>query len=642
MKRIDLLLIAAAFAFVLGTPVQAQKVTLKGSSKPAASSKEAATKGDDVKSSANSKIEKKSSSVEKENAPKDKTSVSPTLQNDANSKKNADDPLDMTIGEVGANAQDDENAHAQVENAISENTEEKTPPRRNDKLTKSPEGTEDLMPIPSAPLAPMTDAERDAKYPIVQPALEMTLEELTPTKELRNIRVLKAMARIPRAEFVPKDYREFVYQDAAIPIGEAQTISPPFIVAYMTEALDPQPTDRVLEIGTGSGYQAAVLSCLVSEVYSIEIVKTLGRRAADTLKKLQYGNVFVRLGDGYKGWPEAAPFDKIIVTCSPEDVPQPLIDQLKEGGKMLIPIGERYLQYFVLCEKKDGELVRTTLTPSSFVPMTGEAEALRGDVPDPTAPSIIGGGFEKLNPTPGEVAPTATWKTDRMTGANASKDSGKIEVKADAGEQGELNVKLPPRRPTPEGWFSTRNIYVAERNDAFEGTRVCVCDNAEVREEQRKKERNEERFNAAKLPEERDSLTSLAVRERQREQEAVCHLRQNFAIDGTEVKKLTIGGAYRVEKLFANVDTRKTVSLIKIYFFDKDRKPVRKGGEIVVLTAETTPCAWTEFSEEIQVPSRATEASLQVGILDGVGVVELDALEVKNSNERTSRGTKKH
>ncbi|MCF0234405.1 MAG: protein-L-isoaspartate(D-aspartate) O-methyltransferase [Thermoguttaceae bacterium] len=185
----------------------------------------------------------------------------------------------------------------------------------------------------------MTDAARDARYPVVPQALRMTLEALTPTKELRNVRVLKTMARIPRAEFVAKEYRPYAYEDIAIAIGESQTISPPFVVAYMTEALDPQPTDRVLEIGTGSGYQAAVLSCLVAEVYTIEIVKPLGRRAAETIKKLGYDNVFVKLGDGYKGWAEAGPFDKIIVTCSPEKIPQPLIDQLREGGKMLIPIG---------------------------------------------------------------------------------------------------------------------------------------------------------------------------------------------------------------------------------------------------------------------------------------------------------------
>ena len=496
---------------------------------------------------------------------------------------------------------------------------------------------EDLMVPPSAPLSAMTDEERNAKYPVVPEALEMTLEELTPTKELRNIRVLKAMARIPRAEFVPKDYRMFAYQDAAIPIGEAQTISPPFIVAYMTETLDPQPTDRVLEIGTGSGYQAAVLSCLVAEVYSIEIVKSLGRRAAETLKKLRYDNVFVRLGDGYKGWPEAGPFDKIIVTCSPEEIPQPLIDQLKDGGKMLIPIGERYLQYFVLCEKKGDELIKTTLTPASFVPMTGEAESLRKEKPDPTSPSLIGGDFETINPTPGEVKPTATWKTDDMVAVEDAKNGDNGE------ELGELDIQLPPRRPTPVGWFSTRNTYVAEREDAFEGARVCVCDNASVKEEHLKKDRNEARFAKATLPENRREFSSVeaSIKERQREQEAICHLRQNFAIDGGSVKKITLSGAYRVLNLRANIDTRRSVALIKLYFFDKDRKPVRNGGEVVVLYAEIGSAPWQEFEQEIAVPSRATEASLQIGILDGVGVVEFDDIQLKNKNEKSTRAAKR-
>ncbi len=492
--------------------------------------------------------------------------------------------------------------------------------------------SEDLTEIPRSPLLPMTDAERDAKYPIVPQALRMTLEELTPTKELRNIRVLKAMARIPREEFVPKDYRAYAYQDAAVPIGESQTISPPFIVAYMTEALDPQPTDRVLEIGTGSGYQAAVLSCLVAEVYSIEIVKNLGRRASETLKRLGYDNVFVRLGDGYQGWNEAAPFDKIIVTCSPEDVPQPLIDQLKDGGKMLIPIGERYRQYFVLCEKKEGKLIKTTLTPASFVPMTGEAEDKRIDKPDPTTPSLIGGGFEIVNPTPGELTPTATWKTDRL--ANSESDNENDDQKID-----ETNIQLPPPRLTPEGWFSTRNTFVADREDAYEGGKVCVCDNASVVDEQQKKIRNAERFKAATLPENRREATplELEVKEKQREQEAVCHLRQNFAIDGTEVKKIVLSGAYRIEKLRPNVGDRQTVTLIKLYFFDRERKPV-KNGEFIVLTAYADSCDWNEFSQEIAVPSRAFEASLQVGILDGVGVVEFDGLALKNKNEKKTSG----
>ena len=159
-----------------------------------------------------------------------------------------------------------------------------------------------------------------------------------------NERVIQAMRDTPRHEFVPANQRQYAYLDMALPIGNAQTISPPFIVASMTQEIDPQPTDRVLEIGTGSGYQAAVLSPLVKDVYTIEIVEPLGRRATRTLKRLGYKNVHTRVGDGYKGWPEAAPFDKIIVTCSPEKVPQPLVDQLREGGLMIVPVGERYQQ----------------------------------------------------------------------------------------------------------------------------------------------------------------------------------------------------------------------------------------------------------------------------------------------------------
>ncbi len=142
----------------------------------------------------------------------------------------------------------------------------------------------------------------------------------------------------------------------ALPIGDSQTISSPFIVALMTAALDPQPTDKVLEIGTGSGYQAAVLSPLVEHVYSIEIVEELGQTAKRTLSRLDYKNVSTRIGDGFLGWPNAAPFDKIIVTCSPESVPRPLIEQLREGGQMIIPVGERYQQTLYRMTKKDGEL----------------------------------------------------------------------------------------------------------------------------------------------------------------------------------------------------------------------------------------------------------------------------------------------
>lgn len=208
-----------------------------------------------------------------------------------------------------------------------------------------------------------------------------------------DVAVLESMRTTPRHEFVPRGFRDQAYFDAALPIGDKQTISPPFVVAYMTEQLRPQPTDKVLEIGTGSGYQAAVLSPLVAEVYTIEIVERLGKRAKRTLQRLGYENVHVRTGDGYLGWHEAAPFDKIIVTCSPESIPQPLVKQLKEGGQMIVPVGERYQQNLYRITKRDGQLQREPLRATLFVPMTGTAEAAREVLPDPAKPKIVNGDF---------------------------------------------------------------------------------------------------------------------------------------------------------------------------------------------------------------------------------------------------------
>lgn len=193
-----------------------------------------------------------------------------------------------------------------------------------------------------------------------------------PGREIANPRVLAAMAKVPRHEFVPADLQDFSYQDRPLPIGYGQTISQPYIVAFMTEALAPQPTDRVLEIGTGSGYQAAVLAELVAEVFTLEIIEPLARRAEATLRRLGLGNVQVRAGDGYRGWPEHAPFDAIIVTCAPDEVPPPLVAQLKNGGRMIIPIGTD-TQSLVLLEKRDGNLHEREVLPVRFVPMTGEA-----------------------------------------------------------------------------------------------------------------------------------------------------------------------------------------------------------------------------------------------------------------------------
>ncbi|MFK7819790.1 MAG: protein-L-isoaspartate(D-aspartate) O-methyltransferase [Planctomycetaceae bacterium] len=223
---------------------------------------------------------------------------------------------------------------------------------------------------------------------------EEMVRESVEAEGIKNPLVLQAMRSVLRHEFVlPKNRRE-AYVDKAIAIGHKQTISPPFIVAYMTESLDPEPTDRVLEIGTGSGYQAAVLAEICKEVFSIEIVSPLSKDATKRLKNLGYSNVKTKNGDGYKGWQEHAPFDKIIVTCSPESVPQPLIDQLKEGGRLVVPLGERYQQTFFLFRKVNGNLEQERLIPTLFVPMTGRSEELRRQQPDPMAPRIVNGDFE--------------------------------------------------------------------------------------------------------------------------------------------------------------------------------------------------------------------------------------------------------
>jgi protein-L-isoaspartate(D-aspartate) O-methyltransferase len=185
------------------------------------------------------------------------------------------------------------------------------------------------------------------------------------------------MRKVPREQFVPETMRDQSYSDGPLPIGYGQTISQPFVVAFMTEKLCLRPTDRVLEIGTGSGYQAAILAELAAEIYTIEIVEPLGKRAAQTLQRLGYKNVQVKIGDGYQGWPEHAPFDAVIVTCAPDHVPRPLVEQTKEGGRIIIPVGPAGDQTLYLLEKKNGQLEQRAVLPVLFVPMTGEASRPR-------------------------------------------------------------------------------------------------------------------------------------------------------------------------------------------------------------------------------------------------------------------------
>ncbi len=358
---------------------------------------------------------------------------------------------------------------------------------------------------------------------------------------VKNKRVIEAMRNTPRHEFVPLIHRNATaYYDMALPIGEGQTISPPFIVAYMTEALDPQPGDRVLEIGTGSGYQAAVLSKLVDEVYTIEIVEKLGHTAEQTLKRLHYDNVHVKVGDGYKGWPENAPFDKIIVTCSPEKVPPELAAELKEGGRMVIPVGERYQQMLYLLTKTDGKLVSEALQATLFVPMTGKAEAGRKVLPDPANPTIENGGFESL-----------------------------------AGEP-----------PVPSGWHYQRQLTVVEAQDAPEGERYVTFSNT--------------------LP----GRASTAL--------------QGFAVDGRKVPALQLSMQVKATDVRAGQTPQQLPTAI-ISFYDENRAPVGEAG----LGPWRGTFAWQLESKRINVPLKAREAILRIGLLGAVGEISFDAVELK-------------
>jgi protein-L-isoaspartate(D-aspartate) O-methyltransferase len=200
---------------------------------------------------------------------------------------------------------------------------------------------------------------------------QMVIEQIK-NRGIKDKNVLDAMLKVERHLFVPTYIRAHAYQDSALPIGEGQTISQPYIVAVMTEALELKGSDRVLEIGTGSGYQAAILAEIAKEVYTIEIIPTLAKRAKKLLDKLGYKNIHVKLGDGYLGWPDNAPFDAIIVTCATDKIPNALIEQLADGGRMVIPLGGYGYQELTLIKKKDNRIEKSFITGCIFVPMTGQ------------------------------------------------------------------------------------------------------------------------------------------------------------------------------------------------------------------------------------------------------------------------------
>jgi protein-L-isoaspartate(D-aspartate) O-methyltransferase len=222
-------------------------------------------------------------------------------------------------------------------------------------------------------------AEREEAFRREREAMVRLVKYYDPKSRISNPKVLEAMLKVPRHLFVPHSITDQAYVDSPLPIGEGQTISQPFIVGYMTQVLSPKPGDSVLEIGTGSGYQAAILAGLVSKVYTIEIIEPLARRAKETLRVLGYSNVQVKIGDGYRGWPEHAPFDAVIVTCAPDHIPQALIDQLKVGGRMVIPVGPEVdaspwvPQELYVVRKTRAGIFKEKTFDVRFVSMQGEA-----------------------------------------------------------------------------------------------------------------------------------------------------------------------------------------------------------------------------------------------------------------------------
>lgn len=357
---------------------------------------------------------------------------------------------------------------------------------------------------------------------------------------IKNEAVIESIRTTPRHEFMAPNLRPYAYFDMALPIGESQTISPPFIVAYMTEQLDVQPTDKVLEIGTGSGYQAAVLSPLAKEVYSIEIVKDLGEKAGRTLRRLKYDNVHTKVGDGYLGWPEHAPFDKIIVTCSPEKVPAALVEQLREGGRMIVPVGERYQQILYLLTKKNGKLETESLQPTLFVPMTGAAEEKRQVLPDPLRPEIINGSFEEML---GDTGRAAAWHYQRQ-----------MEI-----------VKAPTEAQQGDYYAKFTNSHAGRTNQALQG----------------------------------------------------------FAIDGRRIAAIDVSLWVKGETLRYGENRQQWPRLV-ITFYDESRGPA--GEEDLGPWVGTF--GWRKSSKRINVPLKAREAIVRIGLLGGIGELSVDDLQL--------------
>jgi protein-L-isoaspartate(D-aspartate) O-methyltransferase len=229
-------------------------------------------------------------------------------------------------------------------------------------------------------------------------ARRLMVQEEIAAQGIENERLLEAMREVPREQFLPLSRRNLAYINVAITYGDGQIVLPPLVTAHLIEQLNPQKNDKVLVIGPGSGYSTALLSRMAREVYAVEIDPAVAKMAEETLARLKYTNVKLRVGDGFEGWKEHAPYQRIIVECSPDSVPKALVEQLAEGGMLLVPTGDEFDQTMHLCKKENGKLTTLSLWPTLLLPMKGKAEELRSQSEMPRDPSILNGGFEELVP----------------------------------------------------------------------------------------------------------------------------------------------------------------------------------------------------------------------------------------------------
>lgn len=431
------------------------------------------------------------------------------------------------------------------------------------------------------------------RLPVVEQAALMTVETLIPTKIFDNVEVLRAFCRVPREDFLPRKRRDVAYSNIEVQLDCGLVAPPPFSCAYAVQALNPQPTDRVLVVETGSGYQAATLGLLTSEVFSVSADRTATKNASAALKKLKLDNVVCQqVSDVRDGWDDEGPYDKILVTRAVSEIPKTLTDSLKDGGRLVAPVGDYYRQIWTFVDKKDGALTAKTLIPTRLEPLV--KGTLEKDVRDL---GLVGGDFEKLDPAP------------IKTGAPKVENA----------------LTLPAVKPTPEGWYDAWNVEIVEPDVLYEGNRACRLSNEAAALEHEKKDRNEERTRSATLPENRHEATRKdeAIR-RGRETELRASLKQSFGIDAAKVKKFKISGAYRASNLYSRA-SNSSVEVARIEYFDKDRKSL---GESSILEIPLRDTSWQEFEFELNPLARAHEALLTIGLFDSVGTVEFDGLSI--------------